>query len=303
MYNHAPTDYICPFCLVVQGIENEHVWTKQSDIIYKDNAITAFIAAGCWSNNKGHVLIIPNQHYENIYELPLSLSARIHDFEKEVALAFKEVYKCDGVSSRQHNEPCGSQDVWHYHLHVFPRYENDNLYKTDRERLPPHERFYYADMLRKYFNEKNKNRTKELNKKAFQLFGASIIIYKDGKVLLQQRKDNKCWAYHGGRVELGESVEETAKRELFEETGLTAYSLQLFGVYSGSELHYVYPDGNEVYIIDTVYLCNDFSGEPIFQKEECIDLQWFDISNIPQNLSPPAIPALSDVCRAKNALL
>ena len=128
--------------------------------------------------------------------------------------------------------------------------------------------------------------------KIFQLFGASVIIYKNGKILLQKRKDNNCWGYHGGRVELGEIVKEAAKRELFEETGLTANSLKLFGVFSGPELHHIYPDGNEVHIIDTVYLCDDFSGTTIFQEEECLDLQWFAFDSIPEKLSPPIIPAL-----------
>lgn len=173
MYNHMPDNYVCPFCLVSQGIENEHVYTKQDDIIYQDFFITAFISAGCWKNNKGHVLIIPNQHYENLYDLPDYLSAKIHDFEKDVALALKKVYKCDGVSSRQHNEPCGYQDVWHYHLHVFPRYKNDNLYKTDREDLPPHERAVYAKKLREYFQNNKRP------KKASHLFGASEVYMSD----------------------------------------------------------------------------------------------------------------------------
>jgi len=45
MYNHEPQGYICPFCNIVKGIENEHVYTKQKDIIYKDEYITAFIAS------------------------------------------------------------------------------------------------------------------------------------------------------------------------------------------------------------------------------------------------------------------
>ena len=57
--------------------------------------------------------------------------------------------------------------------------------------------------------------------KKFQLTGASVILYKDSQVLLQQRNDNKCWGYHGGRVELGEIVEDAARREVLEETGLT----------------------------------------------------------------------------------
>lgn len=127
---------------------------------------------------------------------------------------------------------------------------------------------------------------------AFHLCGASVIIYRDNKILLQQRSDNHCWGYHGGRLELGEKVEDAAKRELLEETGLTANKLELFGVFSGPELHHIYPDGNEVYIIDTVYLCDDFTGNPVYQESECLDLKWFDFDKLPENLSPPIIPAL-----------
>lgn len=154
MYNHAPKNYICPFCLIVQGIENEHVVTKQADIVHKDDHITAFISAGWWENNKGHVIIIPNRHYENIYELPDDDSVRIHTFEKQVAIAMKTVYRCDGVSSRQHNEPCGNQDVWHYHLHVFPRYKDDRLYLMKRVLSTPEARIVYAEKLKAYFRSK-----------------------------------------------------------------------------------------------------------------------------------------------------
>lgn len=48
----------CPFCLIVKGVENEHLYTKQDDIVYRDDYITAFIASDWWKNNKGHVTII-----------------------------------------------------------------------------------------------------------------------------------------------------------------------------------------------------------------------------------------------------
>jgi len=123
--------------------------------------------------------------------------------------------------------------------------------------------------------------------------GASIIIHKDGKFLMQRRKDNGCWSVeHGGCVEIGETVEETAKRELFEETGLTANSLELLGVFSGKDLLYTYPNGDMVSIVGTVFLCEDFSGELIRQTSETSDLQWFDIDKLPENISPPVLPAL-----------
>lgn len=91
---------------------------------------------------------------------------------------------------------------------------------------------------------------------------------------------------------MGEIVEDAAKREVFEETGLTVNSMQLFGVFSGPDLHYIYPDGNEVDIIDIVFVCNDFSGELKKQENEVDDLQWFAMSELPEKLSPPIKRAL-----------
>jgi len=125
-----------------------------------------------------------------------------------------------------------------------------------------------------------------------QLCGASVIIHKDNKILMQQRKDNGCWGYVGGAIEIGEVVEEAAKREMLEESGLTAVSLELFGVFSDEELYHVYPDGNEVHIIDIVYTCNDFTGTLQPQESEVLNLQWFDFDKIPDNLSNPIKPAL-----------
>jgi ADP-ribose pyrophosphatase YjhB (NUDIX family) len=91
--------------------------------------------------------------------------------------------------------------------------------------------------------------------------GAGVFIYKEAKVLLQKRRDSYCWSKHGGGVEIGESVEEAAKRELFEETGLIANNLELLGVFSGEDMRYTYPNGDKVSIIGINYICSDFSGE------------------------------------------
>lgn len=152
MFNHEPENYICPLCLLVKGIENTNVYSRQDDIIYKDEKVTAFIASHWWPNNQGHVIIIPNQHIENLYDLPDDISSAIHSLERKVAIALKQLYKCDGISSRQHNEHAGNQDVWHYHLHVFPRYDNDNLYLTHLEKKlsTPEERKEYAIRFKGY---------------------------------------------------------------------------------------------------------------------------------------------------------
>jgi len=151
MHNHAPKDYACPFCLLLKGIQNEHVVSIHSDIFYHNDDVTAFVSSHQWPNNPGHALVIPNQHYENIYDLPPELGGKIHQVAQKVALAMKSLYGCDGTSTRQHNEPDGNQDVWHYHLHVFPRYAGDDLYGTGRAEMPVAERAQYASRLRTYF--------------------------------------------------------------------------------------------------------------------------------------------------------
>ena len=118
--------------------------------------------------------------------------------------------------------------------------------------------------------------------------GASVIVEDgQGRILLQLRHDNHCWGYAGGSVELDEVVEEAAKRELYEETGLVANKLELFGVFSGKDTHYVYPNGDEVSNVDIVYVCKDYSGDLKCQEDEVDELKFFEIKDIPENISPP----------------
>lgn len=153
VYSHQPDHYECPFCRIVSGVEKDNKGTKQKDIIYQNNDVTAFIASKWWPNNKGHVLVVPNEHFENIYELPSVMAAEIHKVAQLTALAMKDTYKCDGISTRQHNEPAGNQDVWHYHLHIYPRYEEDQLYLTKGDYTEPMERLFYAEQLRKWLQK------------------------------------------------------------------------------------------------------------------------------------------------------
>ena len=113
------------------------------------------------------------------------------------------------------------------------------------------------------------------------------MIGKNGELLLQKRQDNGCWGFHGGSVELDEVVEEAAKRELFEETGLTAKKLELFGVFSGPDMHYVYPNSDEVSNVDIVYLCREYSGELNPNTAEVNELRFFHLDELPDNISPP----------------
>ncbi len=155
MHNHAPENYVCPFCALIRGVNHKDVYSVQSDIVYHDNMITAFVGSHQWPNNHGNVLVVPNEHFENLYDLPERYAPDIHRIVQKIALALKAVYKCDGVSTRQHNEPAGSQDVWHYHVHVTPRYQDDQFYTTRREFMPVGERAQHAEKIREYLTHAN----------------------------------------------------------------------------------------------------------------------------------------------------
>ncbi len=150
MYNHAPPDYICPICIALEGKENEDTLIVQSDIIYRDELVMAFISSFFIGNSPGHVVIVPNKHFENIYDLPQDYANRIQGVARKVALAVKDSYQAKGITTLQNNEPVGGQHAFHYHLHVFPRFSNDELFKNmlEKKNTTPIERKPYADKLK-----------------------------------------------------------------------------------------------------------------------------------------------------------
>ncbi len=131
--------------------------------------------------------------------------------------------------------------------------------------------------------------------------GASVIVVtEDKRVLLQRRADNGLWGYHGGAVEIDEDVRLAAVRELYEETGITAKSLELFDVFSGPDMHHVYPNGDEVSNIDIVFICREFEGDIRPQKSEVLELKFFRLENIPIDITPPNVRPLIAFIKAEN---
>ncbi|MEH7107481.1 NUDIX hydrolase [Bacillus sp. JJ1764] len=121
------------------------------------------------------------------------------------------------------------------------------------------------------------------------LVGSTIIVMNEEKeILFQHRYDTKEWGLPGGAMEIGENLEQTAERELFEETGLKAKSFKFIDVLSGSNLYYKYPNGDEVYNVICVYLAEDTSGELAMNDGESLDLKYFSINDLPPKLDERA---------------
>lgn len=116
--------------------------------------------------------------------------------------------------------------------------------------------------------------------------GAGILVFNEkNEVLMQLRTDYNAWGFPGGSMELGESFEETAKRELEEETGLIIDSLKLIEVLSGKDTFREYPNGDKLYDITAIYEVRKYHGNLRINDDESKELKWFDINELPDNLS------------------
>ncbi|HET9911120.1 MAG TPA: NUDIX domain-containing protein [Anaerolineales bacterium] len=125
------------------------------------------------------------------------------------------------------------------------------------------------------------------------LVGAAILILDEqDRLLMMKRSDNQCWGIPGGAIEPGEMLEIAAKRETLEETNLEIVEMSLFGAFSGPELYYKYPNGDEVYNVSVVYLSREWRGK-VRLNDEHSEWKWFAASDIPADISPPIRPVIT----------
>jgi ADP-ribose pyrophosphatase YjhB (NUDIX family) len=112
--------------------------------------------------------------------------------------------------------------------------------------------------------------------------GATVIVLnQNNEILLNLRSDTKTWGIPGGAAEIGERIEETASRELFEETGLKAEQLELLTVLSGNDYYFVYPNGDMLHSVIVLYLAKSVSGQLLIMDDESSELKFFNFDNLP----------------------
>lgn len=106
----------CIFCKLANGV-------YPTNSIYEDEDFNVILDAG--PATKGHALIIPKEHYANLFELPDETASKVMVLAKKMATHMKEKLNCDGFNLVQNNGPCAGQTVFHFHYHLIPRYEDD----------------------------------------------------------------------------------------------------------------------------------------------------------------------------------
>lgn len=130
------------------------------------------------------------------------------------------------------------------------------------------------------------------------LTGATVLVL-NGKnqVLMMRRTDNDCWGVPGGAMELGETFEDTARRETMEEIGVDVGRLELFGLQSGPDGHYIYANGDEIYGACAIYLTREMHGEIMLNTNEHSTYRFFDLEHLPEKISPPMKPILQELVK------
>ncbi|KKK36883.1 DNA mismatch repair protein MutT [Mesobacillus campisalis] len=119
--------------------------------------------------------------------------------------------------------------------------------------------------------------------------GATILVVNDKKeVLFQHRSDTYDWGLPGGSMELAETLEEVASRELKEETGLEAGRFELIGVFSGPRYYFRYPNGDETYSVINLFRAVDVAGKLEMNDGESLDLQYFSKDTLPVKIEKRA---------------
>ena len=111
--------------------------------------------------------------------------------------------------------------------------------------------------------------------------GATVAVLKNGKLLMNLRSDTNTWGIPGGAMELGETLEETAARELKEETDLSAEGFTLLHLFSGRDFYFQYPNGDELWSVVALYLAEGVTGELRIADEESRELRYFGKEELP----------------------
>lgn len=137
------------------------------------------------------------------------------------------------------------------------------------------------------------------NEKVIMVVAGALVFNDENQLLLQLRPDVNQWGVPGGFMDLGESVQDTARREVYEETGLTPGELSLFGIYSGSHKEKTFRNGDQVVLVEVCFKCHDYEGELDERNEESLQNKFFSLDDLPENIFSEHEDVITDLLSGK----
>lgn len=108
----------CIFCKIANGV-------IPAQALYEDEQFKVILDRGPAS--KGHALVLPKEHFDNVFTMDENYTGKVFSVAAKVAGAISEEFDCDGINILQNNNEAAGQTVFHFHMHIIPRYKNDKV--------------------------------------------------------------------------------------------------------------------------------------------------------------------------------
>jgi len=137
----------CVFCRIAR--KEEH-----ASFVYEDKDVVAFLDSR--PVNEGHTLVVPRKHYENMFEVPDEEVANLFKIVKKLAYGISKSEKAEGISIVQNNGEAAHQLIFHFHVHIIPRYEGQDSHRP-RGTVEQNELDRVAARIRKFLDESKMN--------------------------------------------------------------------------------------------------------------------------------------------------
>lgn len=280
----------CVFCRIASGAE-------PAAVLRSDERVIAFLTVEPAA--EGHTLVIPRRHARNVFDIDRDDLEAVARSAKEIALWQRERLGCSGVTLYQSNEPAGFQTVFHYHVHVVPRYPDDGIVPAWSG--PPRQSAAELEAVaRKLRGGVAIDELPETSgQPAHGLGAASVIIDGAGRVLLVRHNyGRRNWEIPGGGSEPGESAEETARREVREEVGVEIEIAAVSGVYWEA----AWRDIGGHHFVFRAHLADGAVARPA-DPHEIADLGWFSADALPRPISDFTVQRIRDALKNGPALV
>ena len=229
------------------------------------------------------MLVIPKNHSQDLLDTDDDSLAHVAKIAKRMGHILKETTGANGFNMGVNNGAAAGQEVFHLHLHVIPRFEGDGFSQWPRNEYAEGEKAVLAEQLRTTLQDHFEGGDLDLYPKRPMSTSDAIIVNEEGNVLLAQRGTEPfkgLWGLPGGKMDWGETIEQTCVREAKEETGLDIEVDELFSVESDPDR---YNCKDKFLTVNHNFVCRVIGGK-LQPCRESTDFKWVGPDEVPEQM-------------------